>query len=95
MTMEDLVEAVKSAPCERQSQEEVFELLMPKFKTEYNFDSVKDVLRKLGVKEILTTGTGDFGNLFIEVSYPSRRLRDEFTLRHRTLRKLELNYSCP
>ena len=44
MTVADLAEAVKSAPCERQSQEEDFELLMPMFKIGYNFGSVKDVL---------------------------------------------------
>jgi len=43
-------------------------LRLPKFKIEYNFESVKQCMEDLGVKKIFTEGAADFGNLFAKLS---------------------------
>ena len=68
MTTADLINAIQST----RPFGNLCRLLMPKFEIEYNFDSAKDVLKKLGVTEIFAPGVGDFGNIFTEVFGPSR-----------------------
>lgn len=66
------------------------DLTMPKFKIEYNFESVKDHMKQLGVNKIFQAGLGDFSNMFsnsevslssrflvcVELPRPDRRLMD-------------------
>lgn len=40
---------------------------MPKFKIEYEFNSVQETLKELGVSKIFVGGEGDLGNLFLNV----------------------------
>ena len=50
-------------------------LSMPKFKIEYTFDKVQNILSELGVKRIFSPGDADFGNLFLKVSASHWRAR--------------------
>ena len=65
----DLVTAMQS--CDSPAGEII--LSMPKFKIEYDFANVTNVMKELGVREIFIRDVGDYGNLFLEVGNHENR----------------------